>query len=79
MNYQNANIEDKRSLIGSIFPNNFQFEKNGVRTADVNPLLLKISSINGDYRGKIKKDKFKKMNLSLMVGDEGFEPPTLSV
>lgn len=73
VNYQNANVEDKRSLIGSIFPNNFQFEKNGVRTADVNPLLLKISSINGAYRGKIKKDKFKKMNLSLMVGDEGLE------
>lgn len=77
--YHQASVEDKRRLIGSIFPNNFQFEKNGVRTTDINPVLLKISSINGVYRGKIKKDKFKKMNLSLMVGDEGFEPPTLSV
>ena len=79
INYQNASVEDKRSLIGSIFPNNFQFEKNKVRTADVNPILLKISRINGACQGKTKKDKFKKKNLSLTVGDEGFEPPTLSV
>ena len=77
--YKNASVEDKRRLIGSIFPNNFQFENEGVRTADINPILFKISSINKAYRGKIKKDKSKKMNLSLMVGDEGFEPPTPSV
>jgi site-specific DNA recombinase len=58
--YIKSNIEDKRRIIGSIFPNNFQFENKKVRTADLNPILLKISSINGASRGKKKWNKSKK-------------------
>jgi hypothetical protein len=36
----------KRKLLGSMFPEIFQFENNKVRTADINPLLLKIASVN---------------------------------
>lgn len=65
--YRYATTEDKRRLIGSIFPNNLQFENERVRTADINPILLKISSVNKAYSDKNKKDKLKKLNLSSMV------------
>ena len=45
--YNVSDIEEKRKLIGSIFPKKFQFENKKVRTADLNPLFLKISSNNG--------------------------------
>lgn len=49
-----ANIDHKRKLLGSIFPEKFQFEKNEVRTADINPILLKIASINKGFKGNKK-------------------------
>ena len=77
--YNMSEIEEKRKLIGSIFPKKFQFENNKVRTADINPLFLKISSINSASQRTKKRQIQKKMNLSGMVGNEGFEPPTPSV
>lgn len=74
--YHDAEIEAKRKLLGSIFPKNFQFENDKVRTKDINPILLKITSINRLSKGIKKEDRFKKMNLSCMVGDEGFELST---
>ena len=74
--YVEGNIEAKRRIIGSIFPNNFQFENKKVRTADMNPILMKIASINGASRGKKKWDKSKKIDLSHTVKAEGFEPST---
>ena len=77
--YYESDIEGKRKIIGSIFPKKIQFENNKVRTADINPLFLKIASINSTSQGIKKGTNSKKMNLSWMVGDEGFEPPTPSV
>jgi hypothetical protein len=47
-----GDIDTKRRIIGSIFPNNFQFENIKVRTADLNPIPMKITSFNGASRGK---------------------------
>ena len=77
--YLLADLTQRRQIIGSMFPKKFQFENNKVRTADLNPILLKITSINKGLALKNKKDKSKKIDLSWMVGDEGFEPPTLWV
>ncbi|WP_396137263.1 recombinase family protein [Flavobacterium sp.] len=77
--YNVSDIEGKRRIIGSIFPKKFQFENKKVRTADLNPLFLKISSINGLSQRTKKRTNSKKLNLSGMVGNEGFEPPTPSV
>ena len=77
--YNESDIEGKRKIIGSIFPKKFQFENKKVRTADLHPLFLKISSINSLSQRTKKRTNSKKMNLSGMVGDEGFEPPTPSV
>ena len=74
--YIEGNTDAKRRIIGSIFPNNFQFENKKVRTADLNPILLKIASVNGASRGQKKWDKSKKIDLSHTVKAEGFEPST---
>ena len=74
--YNNTDIEGKRLLLGSIFPNKIHFENKKVRTADVNPILNEIASINKAYRGIKKWDKSKKLDLSHKVISEGFEPST---
>ena len=75
--YNNTDIEGKRLLLGSIFPNKIHFENKKVRTADVNPILNEIASINRAYRGIKKWDESKKIDLSQRVTAKGFEPPTL--
>ncbi len=52
--FNTSDLERKRQLIGSMFPEKFQFEKNKVRTADINPILLKIASINKGFKGNKK-------------------------
>ena len=44
--YIKSDLDNKRRLIGSIFPENFQFENKKVRTADINPILHKIARFN---------------------------------
>ena len=41
--YIKSNLDNKRRLIGSIFPEKFQFENKKVRTADINPILAQNS------------------------------------
>ena len=72
--YLHGDIDTKRKLVGSIFPEKFQFENNKVRTADINPLFLKISSINSLSQRTKKRTNSKKLNLSGMVENTGFEP-----
>ena len=52
----------------------FQFEKNEVRTADINSILLKIASVNKGCKGNKKRDKSKKEDLSRLVLKTGLEP-----
>ena len=72
--FVNSEIAQKRKLIGSIFPKKFQFEKNEVRTADINPTLLKIANINKGLQQNKKRDKSKKNDLSQLVLKAGLEP-----
>lgn len=74
LQYIKSSIEDKRKILGSIFPNNFQFENKKVRTADINPVLNKIASINKTCEGKKKWDKTLKKDLSHRAERMGFEP-----
>ena len=66
-----SEIELQRSLLGSIFSKNFQFENNRVRTADINPLLFKLTKYNKGYRRAKKKGQVKKNDLSQMVLEAG--------
>ena len=74
--YNNSNLEHKRRIVGSIFGKNLQFENKKVRTANLNPILNEIASINKGLRDKTKKDLTKKIVKSSMVIAEGFEPST---
>jgi site-specific DNA recombinase len=74
--YNNANLEYKRRIVGSIFGKNIQFENKKVRTANLNPILNEITSINRGLRAKKKKDLTKKSVKSLMVEKMGLEPTT---
>jgi len=65
--YVNGDIDTKRQLTGLIFPKKFGFEKNKVQTAHINPLLLRISSVNGTLRAKKKRDNPNIYGLSRMV------------
>ena len=77
--YSNSNLERKRQIIGSIFEKEIHLENKKVRTTNLNPLINEITNVNRGLRGKNKRDLTKKLVKSLMVGDEGFEPPTPSV
>ncbi len=55
-----SDIDGKRRIIGSIFPKKIRFENKKVRTADVNPILLKIASVNGASRSKKNGTSLKK-------------------
>ena len=77
--YFKSNLEVKRSVIGSIFEKEIHLENKKVRTTNLNPFVNEITNVNKGLRGKNKKDLTKKLVKSLMVGDEGFEPPTPSV
>jgi hypothetical protein len=59
--YTKGDIHGKRKLLGSIFPQKFVFENKKIRTTDLNPILLKISSVNRGLESRKKKDKPKKM------------------
>ena len=59
--YIDSDIEQKRLLIGSLFPEKFQFDNKKVRTADINPILHKIAHFNRVNRKNKKRDKSKKM------------------
>lgn len=69
-----SDIDQKRKLLGSIFPKKFQFENQEVRTEDINPILLRIASINKDLKGNKKRDKSNNSNLSHEVLKVGIEP-----
>ena len=74
--YNNANLEHKRKIIGSIFEKEIRFENKKVRTANLNPILNEIASINRGLRSKKKKDLTKKSVKSLIVEKMGLEPTT---
>lgn len=76
--FNNSNLERKHLLVGSMFPQKFQFEENKVRTEDINPILLKITSINRKLHGNKKKDKSDNSDLSHEVLKAGIEPARLA-
>ena len=57
--YIRSDIDYKRRLIGSIFPEKFQFQQKKVRTADINPILHKMAQFNRVNKRNKKRDKSK--------------------
>jgi hypothetical protein len=57
----------------------FEFNGNKCRTPKINQGLALCLNVEGRLRGNKKGTLPEKLEVSLMVGDEGFEPPTPSV
>lgn len=77
--YLYGNIEQKREIIGSIFPEKMVFDKDGVRTAIVNEAAGLMSLINNKLREKKKGRKVEFSLISQEVNRIGFEPMTRSL
>ena len=65
--YIKSDVEFKRRLISSIFPEKFQFQNKKVRTADINPILHKIAHFTRVNKENKKRDKSQKQDLSRCV------------
>ncbi|WP_130858040.1 recombinase family protein [Olivibacter jilunii] len=74
IHYKNAGIEEKRRIIGSMYPENLCFDGTGHRTARLNEALSLILLINSKLED-IKKGKDSlNLNLSPKVARRGIEP-----
>ena len=72
-------IETKYYLIGLIFPEKLQFQKNKYQTTKINEFVNTILSDNAGYRAKIKKLTSISESQSHLVIRAGFEPTTHSL
>ncbi|WP_082472480.1 recombinase family protein [Flavobacterium sp. Leaf82] len=77
--YDNSEFVACRDLIGSIYPENLIYDGIGFRTTRINEAVQLMYLINEQLDQNKKETNQNISNLSLMVGDEGFEPPTPSV
>lgn len=74
--FNNANVNIKREIIGSIFSEKLVFENNGYRTIKLNSVLELLTNYsNGISTDEIKKS-LEKSDLSPKVLPGGLEPPT---
>ncbi len=73
----NGDIEVKRKIIGSIFPEKLQFSKNHYRTTRVNVLLSYIYQINNELGTKKNRKESELSPLSGLVPRTGIEPVLL--
>jgi len=55
--FDGGTLADSREIIGLIFPENFTFSENKIRTARVNEMVNCIYLVNNRLRAKKKRDK----------------------
>ncbi|NQY11550.1 MAG: recombinase family protein, partial [Flavobacteriales bacterium] len=72
--YSQSDTNIKQKIVGSIFPENLTYSKNGFRTTRTNEAVLLLSNHNRHYEGKLKGQTRKKTSLSYSVNPIGFEP-----
>ena len=72
--YDNSELVVCRDLIGSIYPENLIYDGIGFRTTRINEAVQLMYLINGQLESNKKETNQNISDLSLMVGDEGFEP-----
>ncbi len=72
--YENATVQLKQKIVGSIFGENLIFENGIFRTPQLNQVFTLLSSINGDYVEKEKGQQAFNSLLSPTAVRRGFEP-----
>lgn len=75
--YADGDIDLKRKIIGSIFPEKLQFSKNHYRTTRANVLLSYIYQINNGLGDKKNRNESELSPLSGLVPRTGIEPVLL--
>ncbi len=74
--YESADIDKKREVISSIFPEKFHFENNSLRTERVNEAVMCIYKINSNLHQKKRGQNKSDSVLSSQVGMTRFELAT---
>ncbi|WP_089765187.1 recombinase family protein [Chitinophaga terrae (ex Kim and Jung 2007)] len=75
--YDQAPLEVKQKLIGSIFPGKLTYENNSFRTGQVNEVFQLITSNNKVFQATKNKKVGKIADQSSMAPPAGLEPATL--
>ncbi len=76
--YETADIDKKREVISSIFPEKLYFENSSLRTGRVNEAVRYIYMIDSNLHDNKKGQTRNNSDLSCEVGMTGFEPATSS-
>lgn len=76
--YENGDIEKKRQVISSIYPEKLSFSENGVRTSRINEAVRIIYSLDKDSSENKNRTNENNSHLSCQVGMTGFEPAASS-
>ena len=74
--YEKADMEKKREIISSMYPEKMHFENNQLRTGRVNEAVRFIYMIDSKLGGNKKGQTRSLSDLSSQVGKTGFEPAT---
>ena len=77
--YNQSDIYGKQRMIGSIFPENIEFDGKKCRTTRINDVLRYILQIDKELGQKNKGQISKNLSLSPLVESEGFEPSSKRV
>jgi site-specific DNA recombinase len=64
---KSMDIQDKFEILSSIFPEKLQFDGKNCRTQKINKVLDLILTVDRGFRDNKKRDKLKKIGLSLWV------------
>jgi len=74
--YRTQNMEGKRRLISSMYPQNLVFDGSQHRTSRSNEIPSNITLITKKLKGKKKWSKSEFSDLTTWVGHDGLEPST---
>ena len=74
--FVNSSLDNKRKIVGSMFPRKFVFEENKVRTDRINEVIPWITRSGGMFSKKKRGQPMLKLQSSSLVNPAGFEPAT---
>src|ERR1700694_3487211 len=74
--YKNADIQDKRIIISSMFPENLTFDGTQHRTTRLNEAIRVFNTVKADFGAKNKGKSVSKTNLPSKVAGSRIELPT---
>ena len=72
--YEASSYEDKRAIIGVVFPEKITISKTECRTTNVNTVVELLCSIDGEFRENKNGTNSEKSDLSRSVLEAGLEP-----